>query len=95
MNLGEQLTLLVAVSVVLQVIALLLLPKWWKLAACPPLLLMMALELSSGANLAGIMTHGLLAPLAIGWQLIVLVLYGIANAVRSKGAKSDDTASTD
>jgi len=93
MSFIDQTNLLVLACVVLQLVSLVLLPKWWKVAACPPLLLLliMALDLTSGANLAGIMTHGLLAPLAIAWLLVVLVLFGIVKVARRMGAASGNS----
>lgn len=97
MSISNQLTLLVASSVVLQLFALIVLPKWWKAAASPPLLLLLliALDLTSGANLAGIMSRGLLAPLAIAWLLVVLVLFGVVKVVRRIAAPSRNSKPPD
>ena len=55
------------------------------------------LDLTSGANLSGIVTHDVLAPLAIAWLLIVLVLGGLMklaqhNAEAAGNIKSEDEA---
>ena len=97
MSFIDQTNLLVLLCVVLQLFALVLLPKWWKVAACPPLLLLVviAFDLTSGANLAGLMTHGLLAPLAIAWLLVVLVLFGVVKVVRRMAAPSENSKPPD
>ena len=89
--------LLVLASFLLQVISLVLLPKWWKAAACPtlPLLLAIVFDISAidntaSGNLAGVVTEIFLAPLTIGYLSIVLVLFGIAKVVQA-GSQSHDS----
>ena len=92
----DYLYLLVMASFLLQVISLMLLPKWWKAAACPtlPVLLVIVFDISaidnSSGNLAGVVTEIFLAPLTIGYLSIVLALFGIAKAVQA-GSQSHDS----
>lgn len=97
MSMNDQINLMVLLTVFLQLLSLILLPKWWKVAACPPLILLvlMLLDLTSGANLAGYMTYGLLAPLAIGWLLTALLLCGIVRGITNNPKPPENTSSED
>lgn len=91
MNFIDQTNLLVGICVILQLFSLLVLPKWWKVAACPPLLflILIAFDLTSGANLSGFVTHDVLAPLVIAWLLVVLVLFAVIKIVQGNDTSPD------
>ncbi len=92
---NTQIQLFVLAYVLLQGTLLIVLPKWWKAAACPSLLALpiILFDLMSGGNLSGFLTLGV-TPFAIGWLVLILVLFGIAKAVQTNQPKAaaDDHA---
>ena len=91
---NTQIQLLVLAHVLLQGTLLIVLPKWWKAAGCPSLLVLPIVvgDLTSGGNLSGLVTLWL-TPFAIGWLVLILTFFGIAKAVQTnqpKAATDDD-----
>lgn len=94
MEMNEKILLFVLGYLVLQVTLLLLLPKWWKAAACASLLVLpfILFDLTNGGNLSGLITLWL-TPYAIGWLVLILIAFGVTKVVQSKkqiAAPSDD-----
>ena len=94
MQMNDKILLLVLVYLVLQAALLLLLPKWWKAAAGASLLVLPILlfDLTNSGNLSGFITVWL-TPYAIGWLVLILIVFGTTKAVQSNqriAAPSDD-----
>jgi hypothetical protein len=82
-QMNDKILLVVLAYFVLQVVLLLVLPKWWKAAACPALLVLpiILFDLTNGGNLSGFITLWL-TPYAIGWLLLILLLFGVMKLLR-------------
>ena len=91
---SEKILLFVLVYLILQVTLLLLLPKWWKAAACPSLLVfpVILFDLTNSGNLSGFITLWV-TPFAIGWLVLILLIFGVTRAVQpneqSAASKND------
>lgn len=90
MNISEQIQLCVTAYFLLQITMLFLLPKWWKAAACPSLVVVpiILLDMTDGGNLSGFITLWV-TPYAIGWLVLILILFVVA-----KAGKIDDQSDT-
>lgn len=93
MEMNDKIQLTVLAYFVLQVALLLLLPKWWKAAACPSLLVLpiIVFDLTNSGNLSGFITLWL-TPYAIGWLVVILLVFGITTAVQSRKQISSSNA---
>jgi hypothetical protein len=84
MEMNEKILLFVLGYLVLQAALLLLLPKWWKVAASPSLLVLPIIffDLTNSGNLSGFITLWL-TPYAIGWLVLILIVFGVTRTVQS------------